>query len=260
MQLGSDTNSGSEHTKCVGDLSPDRSDDSVRLTTGRSSLRGVHALQSAAQQVWHTAAAVERSATEDGCDAACDRCEPTTCLGDLSSDRSDDSVQLTTGRSSLRGGHALQSAAEEVWHKVAAVERSATENGCDAECDRADPLGGTFADRLDSILQWTARRSGMQVDSDWRSIAERADTAGSVPVSLDSDAETRATWDAMRRRHHPEGRAAPGLAEGTQRALAAAHALTHVCEAAGCGALVHSQSARRLALADGSTVFRPGDG
>ena len=73
-------------------------------------------------------------------------------------------------------------------------------------------------------------------------------------------AEQRAAW-AERRASWRWGRfPPPGHADSQKTALRAAHALTLVCIAPGCAALVDLQTARRLARAAGRDCFEPGDG
>jgi hypothetical protein len=78
-------------------------------------------------------------------------------------------------------------------------------------------------------------------------------------VSLDAGQDSRAEWAAARARHHPYGsRARRGRAVGTLRAIGTAQALTLRCQAD--GALVHMQSARRQARAEGRDEYEAGDG
>ena len=83
---------------------------------------------------------------------------------------------------------------------------------------------------------------------------------GGSSLSLVASDETRRSWADARARHHPEGRAERGHAEGTLIALAACKALTLVCQREGCGLLVHWMAARRSARAHGRDVFATGDG
>ena len=77
---------------------------------------------------------------------------------------------------------------------------------------------------------------------------------------MDAGMHTRNAWAAARARHHPNGRAQRGEAEGTARALAAAQSLTLVCARVDCNALVHLPAARRQAIKEGRDEFEPGDG
>ena len=80
-----------------------------------------------------------------------------------------------------------------------------------------------------------------------------------VVVSLDAGMDTREEWEASRARHHSYGsRARRGRAKGTLRSIGTAQALTLRCRAD--GALVHMQSARRRAKAEGRDEYEAGDG
>ena len=71
--------------------------------------------------------------------------------------------------------------------------------------------------------------------------------------------DRREEWSYQRRIHHAWGsRDKKGHAEGTQRALRAAHEITLVCD--DCGSLVAWVMARKDARADGRQRFNGGDG
>ena len=80
-----------------------------------------------------------------------------------------------------------------------------------------------------------------------------------VVVSLDAGVDSHEEWAASRARHHPyDSRARRGRAKGTLRSIGTAQALTLRCRAD--GALVHMQSARRRARAEGRDEYEAGDG
>lgn len=121
--------------------------------------------------------------------------------------------------------------------------------------------GGTLADRLDELMHpstWRIHEIGVP---DKLMDAEVHERDSPILISLDADAATRACWTASRAQHVAwHERARRGHAEGTLRALGAAHKLTLVCQRKGCGALVHMQAARRRARAAGRLTFAHGDG
>jgi hypothetical protein len=120
--------------------------------------------------------------------------------------------------------------------------------------------GGTLADRLDALASSTAGRASGPDIPDLLFNSGIAQSDGSVLVSMDAGMHTRNAWAAARARHHPNGRAQRGEAEGTARALAAAQSLTLVCARVDCNALVHLPAARRQAIKEGRDEFEPGDG
>jgi len=130
----------------------------------------------------------------------------------------------------------------------------------DFEVFASDFYGGTLADRLDLLTSLTAGRTG---DPDLPDLLYNSGITqgdGSILVTMEAGKYTRDAWEAARARHHPDGRARRGEAEGTTRVLAAAQSLTLVCARVGCNALVHMPAARRQAIKDGRDEFKPGDG
>ena len=120
---------------------------------------------------------------------------------------------------------------------------------------------GEMDDDCDAIEPY--RRAGLHVFAGrtfFKGAADLSEYATEpVVVSLDAGMDTREEWEASRARHHSYGsRARRGRAKGTLRSIGTAQALTLRCRAD--GALVHVQSARRRARAEGREEYMPGDG